>query len=818
MITERSIALGRTRAAASAAGRPVSAPAGGRELGERSSAVTFMDAVFGERASTREVYERAFRGIVAGAAEGLNGAILAYGQTSSGKTYSMSGSTAHRGSDEEETGGEKGIIHYALEDLFFQLAAREDYARAGAGESSYAVRLSYCEIYLERVNDLLRDGGPNSQHLPVKEDAESRSFYVEGLRERAVSSAEEVVALLSQAERRRRVACTRYNEVSSRSHTLLTLIIEYTSPVPSGLSSDAAMWGDAARVTRVGRLVFVDLAGNERVEAGAEYMAESNSINKSLFFLGKVIERLAGAAERCERRGAEDYHLPVRDSNLTRLLALHLGGNSRTGLLVNVTPAADAVEESLSTLRFAQKASTIRSVAQPVASNREQRVIVWQQETIAQLHQQVQELREHQMQPASTGLHGLLGGSGGNAGAACRMVQHLREENARLRSSLRYMADRAKLDEPAAAGASPQQEARPCKRSDGTEAPPTAPAPEPRYELEPEPRVAVPVSGHQVLGRGPAVPPDGALALALRRWEEEPAATAPIVFAPTPSASGGGAIVTPGSGEVRAAMLVLGVAARPRASTAPIPQDRSGDGSPVSATRGAGGSAAEVGVSLVGHGASPLPFAAAGPLGREGAPAQAAQSWLAALPAGSTAPPVGLMFSLEYEPIFERGSLNFGGRGPITIDPLGHDLAARPLEAASRGMSDALRLACLDDLCLARPAGLLASSAGERCAGSALSACRVGRPASASSLPSHLRAPATATSGPGLDVARPRPPTDERPRPLSAGSLGGRSARAGRGRAAASRSAGALGWHQARRPPWESSNSAPAEVPRRRGL
>eukprot|EP00811_Abedinium_folium_P017590 NODE_26517_length_548_cov_1.705463.p1 GENE.NODE_26517_length_548_cov_1.705463~~NODE_26517_length_548_cov_1.705463.p1 ORF type:complete len:125 (-),score=45.32 NODE_26517_length_548_cov_1.705463:131-505(-) len=109
-----------------------------------------------------------------------------------------------------------------------------------------------------------------------------------------VSSAEEVVMLLQQAEKRRRVAYTRYNEVSSRSHTLLTLCIECTCLLaPNTADIDPSM--DEPRITKVGRLVIVDLAGNERVEAGTEYMAESNSINKSLFFLGKVIEKLSAA-------------------------------------------------------------------------------------------------------------------------------------------------------------------------------------------------------------------------------------------------------------------------------------------------------------------------------------------------------------------------------------------------------------------------------------------------------------------------------------------------------------------------------------------
>merc|ERR1719482_560023 len=254
--------------------------------------------------------------------------------------------------------------------------------------------MSYCEIYMERVNDLLRDSWAYGQHLPVKEDPESRSFYVEGLRERHVTSARDVLRLFSEAEKRRRVACTQYNEMSSRSHTLLTLTIEHSALLVS--SSDIATGShDVPSLNRAGHLAFVDLAGNERVEASAEYLAESNSINKSLFFLGKVIETLAAS----ERRGSEEAsvrpdYLPVRDSNLTRLLAGHLGGNSRTGLLVTLTPSQDNVEESLSTLRFAQKAATIRCNAQPGELTKEQLWIIKQQKTITELREELREARE----------------------------------------------------------------------------------------------------------------------------------------------------------------------------------------------------------------------------------------------------------------------------------------------------------------------------------------------------------------------------------------------------------------------------------------
>mmetsp|Transcript_20622 Transcript_20622/g.57405 ORF Transcript_20622/g.57405 Transcript_20622/m.57405 type:complete len:1053 (-) Transcript_20622:94-3252(-) len=374
----------------------------------RDDSEIVMDAVFGESATTREVYDKSFKWIVGGTAEGLNGAILAYGQTCSGKTYSISGASASRAAD-DETGtpavpAAKGIIHFALEDLFSSLEAKA----SGNSGCECLVRMSYCELYMERVNDLLRKISPQSQHLPVKEDAENRgTFYVEGLKEKIVSSSEEVISILATAEKRRRVAHTKYNEVSSRSHTLLTMCVECSAPLEEAEGAEA-LTGDEPRVTKVSRLILVDLAGNERVDAGTEYMAESSSINKSLFFLGKVIEKLSGRA-RIESEGGDSVeaaraeHVPIRDSKLTRLLSVHLGGNSQTGVLVTLTPVEDCIEQSLTTLRFAQKAATIRCVAKPTLVSKEQSLIIKQREIISQLHQQVRELKEQQaQQPSAT--------------------------------------------------------------------------------------------------------------------------------------------------------------------------------------------------------------------------------------------------------------------------------------------------------------------------------------------------------------------------------------------------------------------------------
>ncbi|CAK0810036.1 unnamed protein product [Prorocentrum cordatum] len=408
-LTDRSVSLRRGAfgrgASADSRGRPPSAAPDGREaLGRsrtelrnadhrRPDGETILDTVFGEAATTRDVYEKSFKGIVASAAEGLNGAILAYGQTASGKTYSISGATARPAGlgEDADVEPQKGIIHFALDDLFTLIREQAtSYTGAGRGPE-FLVRMSYAELYMERCNDLLRKISPQTQNLPLKEDPETRSFYVEGLKEKIVSSSEEVVALLTQAEKRRRVAHTRYNEVSSRSHTILTLCIERSAPLEDGPEQDGA-GEEEARITQIGRLVIVDLAGNERMEMGTEYMQESNSINTSLFFLGKVIEKLSAQARQDAEAPAA--HLPIRDSKLTRLLSVHLGGNSQTGILVTMTPAEDAVDQSMSTLRFAQKAGQVRCSARPVLVSKEQSLILRQREIIAQLQKQVEAMKE----------------------------------------------------------------------------------------------------------------------------------------------------------------------------------------------------------------------------------------------------------------------------------------------------------------------------------------------------------------------------------------------------------------------------------------
>ncbi|KAF4676396.1 Kinesin-like protein kip2 [Perkinsus chesapeaki] len=335
-----------------------------REEGQKYEVT--VDSVFSSE-PTREVYEELFKDTVGAVKDGLNGALLAYGQTGSGKTYSMFGCRAkgHR---------IKGIAHYAAQDIF----AGIDGDAADTG-SEYLVRMSYLEVYNERVNDLLRPLSSESRNLAVREDMEGPGgeFYVEGLKEKIVRSSTEIISALERAEdRRRAVASSQFNEISSRSHALCFIKVE------SKASGD--------ELTRVGTLCIVDLAGSERADDITNRL-ETCSINKSLFFLREIVNKLATVAK--------PSHVPWRDSKLTQLLVPFLSpqAGARSAILVTLHPGAQrsVIEHSVSSLRFAIRASAVTASAKPMVHyvSAEHSMIAKQRETIEKLRAQIEELK-----------------------------------------------------------------------------------------------------------------------------------------------------------------------------------------------------------------------------------------------------------------------------------------------------------------------------------------------------------------------------------------------------------------------------------------
>lgn len=290
-----------------------------------------FDRVFGEDCKTSEVYQSRTEDIVAAAVRGFNGTVFAYGQTNSGKTYTIRGSAT-----------EPGVIRLAVRDMFDLI--QQDVDR------EFLLRMSYMEIYNEEINDLL---APEHRKLQIHESIE-RGIYVAGLREEIVASPEQVLDLMEFGESHRHIGETNMNLYSSRSHTIFRMIIESRD---KNVDEDVAGSCDAVRVSV---LNLVDLAGSERAaKTGAEgvRLKEGSHINKSLMTLGTVIKKLSEGAE------SQGGHVPYRDSKLTRILQPALGGNANTAIICNITLAQIHADETKSSLQFASRALRVTNCA-----------------------------------------------------------------------------------------------------------------------------------------------------------------------------------------------------------------------------------------------------------------------------------------------------------------------------------------------------------------------------------------------------------------------------------------------------------------------
>lgn len=280
-------------------------------------------------ASQNLVYNDIGKEMLAHAFEGYNVCIFAYGQTGAGKSYTMMGRE-----------GQEGIIPMLCEDLFekINIDNKEDL--------SYSVEVSYMEIYCERVRDLLNP--KNKGNLRVREHP-LLGPYVEDLSKLAVTSYTDIADLMDAGNKARTVAATNMNETSSRSHAVFTIVFtQRKHDSETDLSTE-----------KVSKISLVDLAGSERADStGAKgtRLKEGANINKSLTTLGKVISALA---EVSKKKKKTDF-IPYRDSVLTWLLRENLGGNSRTAMVAALSPADINYDETLSTLRYADRAKNIK--------------------------------------------------------------------------------------------------------------------------------------------------------------------------------------------------------------------------------------------------------------------------------------------------------------------------------------------------------------------------------------------------------------------------------------------------------------------------
>jgi kinesin family member 5 len=244
--------------------------------------------------------------------EGYNGTIFAYGQTGSGKTYTIFG---------EESKEKYGLIYRCFQEIL-SLKQRDN--------ANVRIKCSMVELYKEQLIDMFGSG----VDLKLKENR-SGEVYIEGLRELPVKCEAEMMSLVRNAAKGRKVAATRMNEESSRSHTLLNIYLEFEKYTT--------------------KLCLIDLAGSEKVcKSGAkgEAFEETKKINSSLSCLGNVINALT-------TRSKSD-HIPFRDSKLTRLLKDSLTGNFSTSIIVNCSLSEQSVNETVSSLKFAERAKKIK--------------------------------------------------------------------------------------------------------------------------------------------------------------------------------------------------------------------------------------------------------------------------------------------------------------------------------------------------------------------------------------------------------------------------------------------------------------------------
>ncbi|KAK3025906.1 hypothetical protein RJ639_042379, partial [Escallonia herrerae] len=298
-----------------------------------------FDEVFTESASQKRIYEVVAKPVVESVLNGYNGTVMAYGQTGTGKTYTLGKLGKHDAS-------ERGIMVRALEDIIANISPASD-----------SVEISYLQLYMESVQDFL---APEKINIPIVEDPKSGEVSVPGAAVVRMQNLDHFLELLQIGEANRHAANTKLNTESSRSHAILMVYVRRSSPEKE--DNDLSFLGKESRsvspaghgmpTVRKSKLLIVDLAGSERLDkSGSEgHMAEeAKFINLSLTSLGKCINALA----------ENSPHIPTRDSKLTRLLRDSFGGSARTSLIITVGPSSRHHAETTSTMMFGQRAMKV---------------------------------------------------------------------------------------------------------------------------------------------------------------------------------------------------------------------------------------------------------------------------------------------------------------------------------------------------------------------------------------------------------------------------------------------------------------------------
>lgn len=286
-----------------------------------------FDAVYDPKAKQQEIYDEAVRPLVVSVLQGFNATIFAYGQTGTGKTYTMEGV--------KKDPLLKGIIPRSFDQIFTHIENTEN--------MQYLVRVSYMEIYQEKIRDLLEDPKNPKRH-EIRETPDG-GVYVEDLMLINCKDISQIEKVMYMGNLHRTIGATDMNEHSSRSHAIFQIRVEMSD------ANTAAKYSNI----KLGTLNLVDLAGSERQSktgSVGERLKEASKINLSLSALGNVISALVNGS---------GSHIPYRDSKLTRLLQDSLGGNSRTLMIANIGPASYNLEETMTTLRYAHRAKNIQN-------------------------------------------------------------------------------------------------------------------------------------------------------------------------------------------------------------------------------------------------------------------------------------------------------------------------------------------------------------------------------------------------------------------------------------------------------------------------
>ena len=309
-----------------------------------------FDHVFGTDSKQVDVFENCAKDLVLSVFNGYNATMLAYGQTSTGKTYTMGTGQLSNMKDEEI-----GIIPRVIFMIFNEIEKRKL-------QSEFIIKVSFLEIYNEDIHDLL---GSNSMvpEKPISIREDKGNIFLMGLHEEIVVNCEEMMTCLEKGTLQRIVASTLMNATSSRSHAIFTINIEQQTIEVQPEVTEGQEY-------MIGKFHFVDLAGSERAKrsgASGATLREGISINKGLLCLGNVISALT-------EDGQKRNYVPYRDSKLTRILQDSLGGNAKTFMIACISPAEINFEESLNTLKYASRARNIKN--KPVVNRDPQSAVI----------------------------------------------------------------------------------------------------------------------------------------------------------------------------------------------------------------------------------------------------------------------------------------------------------------------------------------------------------------------------------------------------------------------------------------------------------